>query len=102
MHGGAVSASLLRFRGHGSDAVDSPSRPRLRLIQPEQAPLDRDSDDAFLDFASKVIPSSYSQRFQDLFGLWESDFATGGYFVEFVVIIYSFRDRSPRVPAGDG
>lgn len=34
------SASLLRFRGRGSHAVDSPSRPRLRLIEPEQAPLD--------------------------------------------------------------
>jgi FkbM family methyltransferase len=45
--------------------------------------IDRDDPDAFLDFAAAVLRSSYSQRFQDLFGLWESDFARRGYFVEF-------------------
>jgi FkbM family methyltransferase len=45
--------------------------------------IDRDDPAAFLDFAADVLRSSYSQRFQDLFGLWESDFALGGYFVEF-------------------
>ena len=47
------------------------------------AGLDRDSDAAFLEFARSALRSSYSQRFQDLFGLWENGFATSGYFVEF-------------------
>lgn len=45
--------------------------------------LDPDSDDAFLDFVRACMRSSYSQRFQDLFGLWENNFALTGYFVEF-------------------
>ena len=44
---------------------------------------DRDSDEEFLAFAARCLPSSYAQRFQDLFALWENDFAPSGYFVEF-------------------
>lgn len=55
----------------------------MSLWRRRRTPLDRDSDEAFLDFVGRCLPSSYSQRFQDLFGLWESNFATTGYFVEF-------------------
>ncbi len=47
------------------------------------AAIDPESGEAFLDFVGSVLPASYGQRFQDLFGLWENDFATQGYFVEF-------------------
>jgi FkbM family methyltransferase len=50
---------------------------------PAKKLIDRDDPAAFLSFAADVLRTSYSQRFQDLFGLWESDFALGGYFVEF-------------------
>lgn len=55
----------------------------MRLWRRKDAALDRDDKRAFLGFVESVLPSSYSQRFQDLFALWESDFATRGYFVEF-------------------
>lgn len=47
------------------------------------ARLDPESPSDFLDFASAALRSSYGQRFQDLFGLWENGFARDGYFVEF-------------------
>ncbi len=44
---------------------------------------DRESLDDFLEFAAEVLPHSYSQRFQDLWFLWETGFRRGGYFTEF-------------------
>ncbi len=55
----------------------------MRLPWRKQAAIDRDSAEAFLSFAADVLPSSWSQRFQDLFGFWENDFALDGYFIEF-------------------
>ena len=43
----------------------------------------RDDKEAFLAFVAAVLPSSYSQRMQDLWALWESGFPTTGYFAEF-------------------
>lgn len=45
--------------------------------------IDRDDRDAFLDFASRLLPTSYSQRFQDIWALWETGLRRNGYFVEF-------------------
>jgi len=55
----------------------------MRFFKRRPDPIDRDDAAAFLEFAKAVLPSSYSQRFQDLFGLWEAGFARDGYFVEF-------------------
>jgi FkbM family methyltransferase len=48
--------------------------------------LEVDDAQAFLDFVSSGLSSSYAQRFQDMYGLWENNFATEGYFVEFGVM----------------
>jgi FkbM family methyltransferase len=45
--------------------------------------IDRDDRDAFLDFATRLLPTSYSQRFQDIWALWETGLQRNGYFVEF-------------------
>jgi FkbM family methyltransferase len=55
----------------------------MRFWPRKQSPIDRDDPDAFLAFVRHNVRTSYSQRFQDLFGLWESGFAPTGYFVEF-------------------
>jgi FkbM family methyltransferase len=45
--------------------------------------MNRESQTDFLDFVTAALRSSFSQRFQDLWFLWESGFARSGYFVEF-------------------
>lgn len=44
---------------------------------------DRENRAHFLEFVGMVLPYSFSQRFQDLWALWESGFKVSGYFVEF-------------------
>jgi FkbM family methyltransferase len=45
--------------------------------------VDSDDREAFLDFARRLLPTSYAQRFQDAWALWESGFSRDGYFVDF-------------------
>jgi FkbM family methyltransferase len=46
-------------------------------------PEGREDREAFLAFARNLLPHSYSQRFQDIWALWETGFGRQGYFVEF-------------------
>lgn len=49
----------------------------------ELAARDAAERDDFLRFVAAVLPHSYAQRFQDLWALWETGFASEGWFVEF-------------------
>jgi FkbM family methyltransferase len=89
-----LRAELEAARGESiGDAIKSVNNVLTPLLEPRkrhgrterlgESASSRDDAAAFHDFVRRVLPTSYAQRFQDLWALWECGFQQSGYFVEF-------------------